>query len=140
MTSFPNLVLGQQTFSGCTSLQEATTPQKYTKMNNYPFDGCSSMTKLRMPNVTSIEYAGLRIPCGDGHCILYLPTAFTTFANYWNYNNNKYTLIMSSEIVLASNPGAGAYAVYVPDVAVDAYKAAWSSIASKIHPMSEFEG
>lgn len=66
-------------------------------------------------------------------------TQFTAFDNYWNYDNNKYTLIMSSETVIANNPGSGAYAVYVPDSAVQAYKTAWSSIAAKIHPMSEWE-
>lgn len=140
MAYFTNMVFTENSqFRNCTALTEATTPPKCTNMNNFPFEGCSGMIKLRMPNVTAIRYAGLRIPCGNGRCILYLPAQFTAFDNYWNYDNNKYTLIMSSETVIANNPGSGAYAVYVPDSAVQAYKTAWSSIAAKIHPMSEYE-
>lgn len=93
-----------------------------------------------MLNVTSIGYASLRIPSSNGRCILYLPASFANFANHWNYNNQKYTLVLPSETVIANDPGNGAYAVYVPDTAVDAYKTAWSSIASKIYPMSEWDG
>ena len=140
MALFPNLVLNSNDFQECTALQEVTTPPKYTVANNYPFSGCSAMRKVHL-NVTAINYACLRFPgkTRQGQCTLYLPASFTTFNNFWDYDGNKYNLIMSSETVIANNPGSGAYAVYVPDSAVQAYKTAWSSIAAKIHPMSEWE-
>ena len=140
MASFPNLVLDNNQFQNCTALTEVTTPPKYTVANNFPFSGCSAMRKVHL-NVTAINYACLRFPGRTrlGQCALYLPNTFTTFNNFWNYDGNQYNLIMASDTVVANNPGSGAYAVYVPDSAVQAYKMAWSSIAAKIHPMSEWE-
>ena len=45
---------------------------------------------------------------------------------------------MSSSEVIANDPGT-AYAVYVPDASVAAYRTAWPKVASVIHPMSELE-
>ena len=141
MIYFPNMVLDNDSFYNCTGLTEVTTPPKYTIGNKYPFRECTSMRKVRM-NVTALNYACLRFPGRtlQGQCALYLPEAFTNFASNWEYDRNKYNIIMSSVTVLANNPGNGAYAVYVPDSAVDDYKAAWSSIATKIHPLNEWNG
>ena len=119
LTWFPNLTISAYAFDKCSSLLEATFPPKMTT-SAYAFTGCSALRKLNMNNVTSIGYAALRIPCRDGHTHLYLCEGFTT-------------------LVRANNPGRYVYAIYVPDEAVDAYKAAWPDRASKIHPMSELK-
>ena len=138
MARFINLVLTYDAFQNCTSLTEVSTPPKLTALDR-SFMGCNAMRKIHFNDgFKELGYAKLQLNSTSGRCRLYLPSSFTTFGNLWNYDNKTFTLIMASETVLANNPGNGAYAVYVPDTAVNAYKTAWSSIASKIHPMSEW--
>ena len=135
MRWFPNLVLASEQFRNCTSLIEVTYPPKMTACT-YAFSGCNNLHKIYLNNITSIGYAAIRVKASN--CILYCPATFTNFANYWNYDNAKFKIILPSETVIANNPGSGATAVYVPDESVAAYKTAWSSIASKIYPLSAF--
>ena len=135
---FSNLTLSSDQFLNCTSLLEATFPPKMTSSTN-AFGGCSALRKLNMNDITSIGYAALQIPCSDGHTHLYLCKEFTTFGNYWEYNGNKYTIILASTEVRANQPQRNLYAAYVPDEAVADYKAAWPNKANVIHPISELD-
>lgn len=134
---FPNAVLGD--FRGCSSLQEITFPVKQTSVPNSVFDGCSSLKKVYLnEGLTETVYGSF---AGSANNIrIFFPTTFTTFASNWTGTSNRnYYVIMASETVIANSPGTYIIAAYVPDDSVDAYKAAWTNVASKIKPMSEYE-
>ena len=147
MTLFPALSLGAQCFQGCTSLQEATVPPSMTTFpQNGPFYGCSGMKKIHFPDgFLSLPYFGMC--CSGTNVTLFLPGSFTTFASTClgsNSNAGSYVIVIEATTPpsTATNVTNKITAMYVPDAAVDTYKAdsGWSSIASKIHPMSEWEG
>lgn len=135
---FPNVVIGQHNFKGCSSLQEITFPNKQVTLPSC-FDGCSSLKKVYLnEGLTETVYGSF---AGSANNIrIFFPTTFRTFANNWTGTSNRnYYVIMASETVIANTPGTYIIAAYVPDGSVDAYKAAWTNVASKIKPMSEYE-
>lgn len=144
---FSSLSLGSQCFQGCTALQEVTVPPSMTTFpQNGPFYNCSGLKKIHFPaGFISLPYFGMC--CSGSGVILLLPDTFTTFASTClGSNSNAGTYIM---VLQATTPPSTATnvtnkitAMYVPDSAVDTYKtnSGWSSIAAKIHPLSDYDG
>ena len=72
-----------------------------------------------------------------------LPTTFTTIGNNVLYSGSNYTIVLKTVTPQSNYSGFTASrvkAVYVPDEAVSDYKASWTGLASKIHPLSQYEG
>ena len=124
------------------SLKYIIMPSKVTSITTTnSFSGCVNLKKIYFQEgFKSIGYYGLA--SNRSNVVVYLPTTFTSFSNYWNgYESSRttVTLIMASETVIANNPKAGGLThVYVPDNSVDAYKVAWSNISSLIKPVSQY--
>ena len=110
--------LSQSAFDGCTSLASITIPDGVTSIGRFAFYGCSSLTSIELPDgVTSIGQS-----------------AFDSCTSL-----TQIRLKAATPPAITSNTFTATAEFYVPDDAVDTYKAAsgWSDYASRIHPMSE---
>ena len=112
-------VLGYYTFNGCSALTNVSLPN-VTSIGNGAFQGCSALTNIDLPNVTSI-----------GSSAFYGCSALTT------------VILRANQVATLSNKNAFTNAnnaiIYVPDDLVDSYKAnsRWSTYASRIKGISE---
>ena len=125
-------------FKNCTALTEVTLPPKITDMNSI-FIGCRAMKKIYFPvGYKTFRYGS--IECNGSNTELFIPTLESTNANAMY--NGTYIVVMGEPTPTTNAPGSNARItkVYVPDASVDAYKAAWTAVASKIYPLSEYEG
>lgn len=131
---------GWRTFQGCTSLTEVYLPE-CLDVDHMCFEGCTSLKTVIIPKVKNIGYR----PFGNCTALkrITLPASVT---NIWNdafYNCTALKVIIlegTTPPALDTNAHRNHSAeFYVPDDAVDTYKAAsgWSDYASRIHPMSE---
>lgn len=134
---------------------------KVSALGQQVFSGCSTLSIINTTNITSATYQfinGTLIP------EIKFPVGFTTLGVYSFYANFAIRLIDLPEsmatignmcfnaninLVLvcraATPPSLGSsnnspIAIYVPDNSIEAYKTNWSALANKIHPMSEYEG
>lgn len=116
--------IGSYAFYGCRSLASLDLPN-LTNIGIYAFSGCESLTALDFPNLTSINQNGFRNCTSLGTLVLRASTACTLGSNG----------LMNTAIA-----GGSGY-IYVPDSLVNTYKAAseWSTYASRIKPLSEYE-
>ena len=73
--------------------------------------------------------------------IIFLADTFTAFSGYNLINGTNANLVFPNATAVppsgAGTSGFGGY-VYVPDSLVDAWKSLWSSISSRILPLSEW--
>jgi len=132
--------IGNSAFNECSSLTSIDIPSGVTSIGNSSFYNCSSLTSVTIPNsVTSIgasafsycrSLTSIDIPSG------------ITIIDYQAFNNCS---SLTSVIVNAQNPPTlGNYVfsntnncpIYVPSASVEAYKAAWSTYASRIQPIT----
>jgi hypothetical protein len=119
----PNSVKGSfGSFSNCASLSAVTLSNKITELFSYCFQHCISLEFIELP--ASISKLGSRIfyGCNRLRAIKVLnPTPPSIEAQTFFECNAQ---------------------IYVPDESVDLYKNTekWSSIASRIHPLSEYQG
>ena len=130
-------------FDGCTNLTNIGVPDAVNKFNSYCFRNCilksiyipanttfigngvfqnvSSITNVIIPsNVTNIgsnAFAG----CSGLTYIKCLAPTPPTLGNS-----------------TALGPATYTYPIYVPDESVNSYKTAWSNVAGRIKPLSEF--
>lgn len=115
--------VGQYSFMNNTKL-EAVNLQSATILRTYCFQACSSM-----------KYADI----GDKITMIY-------GASFRNCTAMQYIICRATSVPVLENKGAfdntNNCPIYVPDASLDAYKAAsnWSSLASRIKPLSEFNG
>lgn len=109
---------------GCGSINIVAAIVPYaTSIGDYAFYSCCKLTTIELPNATSIGYE-----------------AFT------NCTALKTLVIRQSDRVCSLGwfvfINTALTSIYVPDSLVDSYKSAtnWKSYASKIKPLSEYEG
>ncbi len=105
-------------FRDCTSLVTVSIGDGVTAIGSNTFDGCLALETVRIgPKVTSIGYRAF------GDC-----TALTSFTSY----------SVDVPTLETSSFPSKSFAIYVPAVAVDAYKKAdtWSKYASQISAIS----
>ena len=133
-------ITGWRFFRNCTSLKSIYLPE-CLDVDHQAFEGCTSLKTVIMPKVKNIGYR----PFGSCTALerLDLPASVT---NIWNNAFGGCTALKVITIAATTPPALDTTALsgqsaefYVPDDAVETYKAAsgWSAYASRIHPMSE---
>ena len=130
-----------QAFQACSALQYAYIPPKVTKIEQ-TFTNCSSLKKVVFPAV--FNYIGyMSINCYGTNTILDF-TTLSSMTNFALYHGTYIIVIRQSTTPPSFNLRNGIEnqiaKAYVPDEAVNTYKAhaSWSSIASKIYPLSQY--
>ena len=146
-TAGESVPAGDENTPGCGSqkIVAAITPNVVT-VGNHAFYSCRALTSIELPNATSIGNHAF------GQCInltsIELPNATSIggSAFYWCASLKTLVIRQSDSVCELS---ASAFAdcsalagIYVPDALVSRYKTAtnWKSYASKIKPLSEYEG
>lgn len=127
-----------QCFKDCTALTEVTLPPKITDMNSI-FIRCRALKKVFFPEGYVTFHYGV-LECNGSNTELFIPSLSST--NAGALYNGTYTLVMGEPVPTANVPGVSAriVKVYVPDASLDAYKSAWSAVAAKIFPLSDYDG
>lgn len=154
--------IGQEAFSGGSSLSSVTIPNSLTTIGFYAFEDCNKITGITLPEtVTSIGIGAFRncsgmtsinVPSGitsingntfdgcSGLTSIDIPSGVTTIGNY-AFNNCK--SLLSITVRPTTPPTLGSYVfagtnenfiIYVPSTSINSYKNAsgWSTYASRI--------
>lgn len=113
--------IGAHAFNGCLALGNVNL-KKVENLATNAFINCSSMTLVELENIKSIDSTAFAYCQNLTTIICRTSTPPTLGANVFHLTNNC--------------------PIYVPDASVDAYKSAtnWSSYASRIKPLSEYNG
>ena len=134
-------------YRNVTTLREITTPPSLQSIPNSTFDGCSSMTSCILSE--GLKSIGSNVWNFTKFATITIPSTVTSITGRDFAGNNT----LRSVIILAKTPpatpsynimtaGNSSAKIYVPDDSVSAYKAAskWSEIASRIYPLSDYNG
>ena len=140
-----------QFFTGLTTLQSNTSAGGYfqestieeiilpapqdnaTGIDN--FYHCTSLKKVKVEEgITTVsQHSFSRL---SSFCIVDLPSTITTI------NANGFYYFSGVLVVRAATPPTGSVStpseIYVPDASVNLYQTTWSSLSSKIKPLSEY--
>lgn len=134
--------LGIETFLRCSSITSVGDLSNVTSLGNYALAYCHKLESVDLSSVTSVGDYALR-----------QDYALTTleFGNLTSLGEGALSFCtgLVSVVIRATTPptlGTNAFQetnnclIYVPDASVDAYKTAtnWSSLASRIKPLSEY--
>lgn len=158
--------IGNSAFKGCTSLAECDIPQSVQRIGGSAFTGTIAPLVINCPNLTLLySLAGTNV-----ERVINLGTLATIPEKCFYQCYNLKSLILPASLTTriqayafmdctsleyaichmdAPTPSyrdiftnTNNCPIYVPDASVDAYKAAsvWSGYASRIKPLSEFNG
>lgn len=151
---------------GCTSLSHVVLPNDLETIPNAVFEGCASLESITLPS--TLKTLGSNTFNNSGLLGIKVPNSVTDVGQL-GYNCTKMTWAdlgsgvtsiginafvgspIETLICRAVIPPTCGYAalkditaqIYVPDESVDAYKTStpwWSAHASRIHPLSEYQG
>ena len=138
--TIPNSVtsIGNSAFRECTSLTSVTIPNSVTSIGNSAFRECTSLTSIDIPSgVTSIGIYAFR-GC-IGLTSIDIPSSITSLNNYAFSGCSSLTSVTvnaTTPPTLGNNPfdDTNNCPIFVPCGSVNAYKAAsgWSDYASRI--------
>ena len=142
-----NTQLTNTNYRNVTTLKEITLPSSIQSIQNNTFDGCSSLTSCVLNE--GLKTIGTNVWNFTKFVNITIPSTVTSIGGRDFAGNNA----LRSVIVLAKTPpatpsynimtaGNSSAKIYVPDDSVSAYKAAskWSEIASRIYPLSDYNG
>ena len=131
---------GMRTF---TEFRFFTGHQKSLARTHYNTGTSNGFTKLVLPP----QMTGISTSCFNRSTVNFLEVgaSFSSIGmDCFRYANGVGIFVLHNPTPPTCGSNAINYvsSIYVPDEAVDTYKAAsrWSSHASKIHPISEYEG
>lgn len=152
-------------FAGCTSLESVSLPITLTNLGTGTFQGCTALRRVsnleyvsviseNSFNLSGIEEALLDNATSIGNQAFYQCSMLKKIRlkNVTNIANRGFRECRALEVIIIDNPTPPTIAsnsflesscpIYVPDASVDAYKAAtnWSGYASRIKPLSEYNG
>ena len=138
-TAYNVTSIGDCAFSGCSSLTSIIIPDGVTSIGMSAFEYCSSLTSINIPDgLTSIgqhafsncsSLATINIPDGVTSIGLYAFLLCTSLSSI-------HFASATPKVTFAWN---GTTTLFVPDAAVDDYKAAWTDYVSQIVPESKSE-
>ena len=128
--------IGIRTFQDCAALTSIALPNSIKSIDNYAFKGCSGLTSITLPN--SLTYIGIcTFFCCSGLTSITLPNSLTDIDNCaFQYCTRLTEIYCEAEvpptcsIVTFDNVDFANCTLYVPTVAVEAYR--------KAYPWSEF--
>ena len=110
-----------------TNLEVIKLPNSVTSIGNRAFAQCGSLLYIDIPSsVTSISAGAFLYGSSNNGSMQYIKCMPTTPPSILASGTNKIL------------DGTNNCPVYVPDSSVAAYKTAWSDVASRIYPISEF--
>lgn len=149
---FTGTKISTSAFKDCASLTSITFPSPVKFLSDGQFSGCLNLVLTTLPNfVDDVIPARIFYNCINGVNITEIPARFTTIGNsafYGCHAMPKVKVLATTPPTLGNNlvfktqtqnSGDAQFAdVYVPDAAVDTYKAAsiWSEFADHIKPLS----
>lgn len=158
--------IGVQAFWGCTSLSEIVIPPSVTSLGGNVFLGCTGLRSVVFSEGVSLIGAGMFEGCWSLSSVV-IPEGVTTIPHSaFSYCTSLPSIVLPSSVTMIeayafdttsslshlilksvvpptlSNLNAfsmSAAQIYVPDASVKDYKSAsvWSSLASRIHPLSD---
>ena len=115
-------IIGNKAFYYCSKINSFTARRLKT-IGNSVFQGCTSIKFFELEDITSIDYNAFKDCTGLSYfiCRANTPPTLSNASAFTNTNNCP---------------------IYVPDAAVEDYKAAtnWKNYASRIKPLSEYQG
>lgn len=133
-------------FNGCTLLQEITFPSYITNTGNYVCNGCTSLTSVTLPSGLTTVGTGAFTNCQNLENIV-IPANVATIGGgaFSGCTGLKYVQFLGTTPPNTTNAnflgGATTYdfPIYVPDEAVDTYKAKqyYTGYAHRIFGVSE---
>lgn len=138
---FENAKVGYNGFRGCTSLREISLPKNMTALpgGTSHFKDNRNLVVYFPDGYQFLLYSTFGQGCDNVHLIL--PSSLKEIAGASIYSGSNYVLVLKSPTPPANSQFEGAVkSVYVPDESVADYKTAWPSYASKILPLSEYDG
>ena len=139
---FENSNVPGNCFQGCTALREVSTPKNLVSVvgGTSSFKNNSNMVVYFNEGYQSLPYSSFG--AGNSNVTLILPTTLTEIRSGAFYDGSGYILVVKA--TTPPNPGAVPNSrvtkVYVPDSSIDVYKASWTDVATKIYPISQYEG
>lgn len=114
-------------FWKATNLEVIKLPNSVTSIDGRAFAQCDSLLYLDIPaSVTSISAVAFLYGSSNNGSMQYIKCLPTTPPSIVASGTNKIL------------DGTNNCPVYVPDASVNAYKTAWSDVAGRIKPLSEF--
>ena len=142
LTSFNELFLfkgltgyGTGAFSGCTYLLSVKLPATPTTLGYTMFSGCTRLNNVLVPEGVHVINTGCFQNC-KALVTLDLPSTTTSlYGSCFNAATALATLIVRATTppTIANTLLNNTCKIYVPSASVDAYKTAWSSLASRIY-------
>ena len=110
------------TFYGCADMEFLNLPETLIHIGRNMFQGCSSLKGITIPSDVGELLAGTFAGCSSAEYV---------------------KMLAANPPTLVSNcfDAESDYPIYVPDVSLEAYKAAagWSALAARIRPMSDYD-
>lgn len=133
--------------SNCKELLSVNIPDSTTQILNAAFYGCSKLEEVNISSNSQLQSIGQNAFAGcENLKKLNLPASITNIVQYALYGCTSLGIVTieatSPPTLGGNNNGLSNAIIYVPDASVDAYKGAagWSSFASKIKPLSDYQG
>lgn len=138
-------------FRGCTALKEVRIPNTVTKIGNFVFQDSGVETMDLPESVTSIGSSvfngltSLKTMIIRGDIIKEDGVSDGSLFKCWENCTGLESFVMLSKTPMGFGfwmMNGTTCKIYVPDSAVDTYKAAsgWNGLASRIRPLSEYKG
>lgn len=130
-------------FDGCTNLTNIGISDAVTRFGSYCFRNCALVSVYIPANVTSIGDGAFQNVSSLTNVVI--PANITSIGSNAFSRCSGLTYIKCLAVTpptLGNSTALGqanyTYLIYVPDASVSAYKNAWSGVASRIYPLSEF--
>ena len=119
--------LGKYAFDGCSSLTAVKLPDGLTTIGQYAFYRCSALPSVKLPNsLTTIEH-GAFVQCSSLTAMT-IPSSVTSvgFSSFWRCNNLVVTIEQTDprKIKLDVNSFDSVKEIRVPQESLEAYKKA----------------